>query len=83
MLLEGIVWAEAEKEESEMAFVVGQGVVSPTDCNHKMIFNGLFHRNRNTPNSRLLILNRTLNSQEDSEKEEHSWRHLPLRLQTT
>ena len=32
---------------------------------------------------RLLILNRTLNSQKDSEKEEHSWMHLPLRLQTT
>ena len=28
MLLEGIVGAEAEKEESEMAFVVGQGVIS-------------------------------------------------------
>ena len=54
-----------------------------TDCNHKIIFNGLFHRNRNIPNIRLLILNRTLNGQEDSEKEEHSWRHLPLRLQTT
>ena len=54
-----------------------------TDCNHKIIFNGMFHRNRNTPNSRLLILNRTLNGQEDSEKEEHSWRHLPLPLQTT
>ena len=83
MLLEGIIGAEAENEESEMAFVVGEGVIRPTDCNHKMIFNGLFHRNRNTPNSRLLILNRTLNGQEDSEKEEHSWRHLPLRLQTT
>ena len=78
MLLEGIVWAEAEEEESEMAFVVGQGVIRPTDCNHKMIFSGLFHRNRNIPNIRLLILNRTLNSQKDSEKEEHSWRHLPL-----
>ena len=54
-----------------------------TDCNHKIIFNGLFHRNRNIPNIRLLILNRTLNGQEDSEKEEHSWRHLPLQLQTT
>ena len=54
-----------------------------TDCNHKIIFNGLFHRNRNIPNIRLLILNRTLNGQEDSEKEENSWRHLPLRLQTT
>ena len=31
MLLEGIVGAEAEKEESEMAFVVGQGVISHTD----------------------------------------------------
>ena len=51
MLLEGIIWAEAENEESEMAFVVGEGVIRPTDCNHKMIFNGLFHRNRNTPNS--------------------------------
>ena len=65
MLLEGIVGAEAEKEESEMAFVVGQGVISPTDCNHKMICDGLFHRNRNTPTSRLLILNRTLKGQED------------------
>ena len=54
-----------------------------TDCNHKIIFNGLFHRNRNIPNIRLLILNRTLNGQEDSEKEEHSWRHLPLPLQNT
>ena len=53
------------------------------DCNHKIIFNGLFHRNRNIPNIRLLILNRTLNGQEDSEKEENSWRHLPLQLQTT
>ena len=39
-----------------------------TDCNHKIIFNGLFHRNRNIPNIRLLILNRTLNGQKDSEK---------------
>ena len=54
-----------------------------TDCNHRIIFNGIFHRNRNSPNIRLLILNRTLNSQKDSEKQEHSWRHLPLRLQTT
>ena len=54
-----------------------------TDCNHKIIFNGIFHRNRNIPNSKLLILNRTLNGQKDSDKEEHSWRHLPLRLQTT
>ena len=54
-----------------------------TDCNHKIIFNGLFHRNRNIPNIRLLILNRTLNGQEDSDKEEHSWRCLPLWLQTT
>ena len=54
-----------------------------TDCNHRIIFNGIFHRNRNIPNIRLLILNRTLNSQKDSEKEEHSWMHLPLRLQTT
>ena len=54
-----------------------------TDCNHKIIFNGLFHRNRRIPNIRLLILNKTLNGQEDSEKEEHHWRHLPLRLQTT
>ena len=53
-----------------------------TDCNHRMIFKGIFHRNRNIPNIRLLILNRTLNSQKDSEKE-HRWRHLPLRLQTT
>ena len=53
-----------------------------TDCNHRIIFNGIFHRNRNSPNIRLLILNRTLNSQKDSEKE-HSWMHLPLRLQTT
>ena len=44
-----------------------------TDCNQKIIFNGMFHRNRNIP-IRLLILNRTLNSQKDSEKEEHSWR---------
>ena len=68
MLLEGIIWAEAENEESEMAFVVGEGVIRPTDCNHKMIFNGLFHRKRNTPTSRLLILNRTLKGQEDSER---------------
>ena len=54
-----------------------------TDCNHRIIFNGVFHRNRNIPSIRLLILNRTVNSQKDSEKEEHSWRHLPLRLQTT
>ena len=54
-----------------------------TDCNHKIIFNGLFQRNRNIPHTRLLLLNRTLNGQEDSEKEEHSWRHLALRLQTT
>ena len=54
-----------------------------TDWNHKIIFNGIFHRNRNIPNIRLLKLNRTLKSQKDSEKEEHSWRHLPLRLQTT
>ena len=54
-----------------------------TDCNHKVIFNGIFHRNRNIPNIRLLILNRTLNGQKDSEKEEHSWRHLSLPLQTT
>ena len=54
-----------------------------TGCNHKIIFNGLFHRNRSIPNIRLLILNKTLNGQEDSEKEEHRWRHLPLRLQTT
>ena len=54
-----------------------------TDCNHKIIFNGIFHRNRNIPNIRLLILNRTLNSQKDSEKEEHSWKHLSLSLQTT
>ena len=54
-----------------------------TDCNHRIIFNGIFHRNRNIPNIRLLILNRTVNRQKDSEKEEHSWRHLPLRLQTT
>ena len=54
-----------------------------TDCNHKIIFNGLFHRNRSIPNIRLLILNKTLNGQEDSEKEEHRWRHLPLQLQTT
>ena len=53
------------------------------DCNHKIILNGLFHRKRNIPNIRLLLLNRTLNGQEDSEKEERSWRHLPLRLQTT
>ena len=50
------------------------------DCNHKTIFYAIFHRNRNSPNIRLLILNRTLNSQKDSEKEEHSWMHLPLRL---
>ena len=54
-----------------------------TDCNHKIIFNGLFQRNRNILHTRLLLLNRTLNGQEDSEKEEHSWRHLALRLQTT
>ena len=54
-----------------------------TDCNHKIIFNGIFHRNRNIPNIRLLILNRTLNGQEDSDKEEHNWRYLPLWLQTT
>ena len=54
-----------------------------TDCNHRIIFNGIFHRNRNIPNIRLLVLNRTVNSQKDSEKEEHSWMHLPLRLQTT
>ena len=54
-----------------------------TECNHRIIFNGIFHRNRNIPNIRLLILNRTLNSQKDSEKEEHSWMHLPLPLQTT
>ena len=54
-----------------------------TDCNHKIIFNGIFHKNRNIPHIRLLILNRILNSQKDSEKEEHSWRHLPLWLQTT
>ena len=53
-----------------------------TDCDHKMIFHAIFHRNRNSPNVRLLILKRTSNSQKDSEKE-HSWRHLPLRLQTT
>ena len=52
------------------------------DCNHKMIFHAIFHRNRNTPNIRLLILNKTSNSQKDSEKEEHSWTHLPLWLQT-
>ena len=28
------------------------------------------------------MLNRTLNGQKDSEKEEHSWRHPPVRLQT-
>lgn len=28
-------------------------------------------------------MNRTLNGQKDSEKEEHSWRHLPIPLQTT
>ena len=55
-----------------------------TDCNHKIIFNGIFfHRNRNIPNMRLLILNRTLNSQKHSEKDEHRWMHLPLQLQTT
>ena len=59
-----------------------KGINKYTDCNHKMIFNGIFHRNRNIPNIRLLILNRTLNNQKDSEKE-HSWMHLPLRLQTT
>ena len=42
-----------------------------------------FSQKRNTPTSRLLILNRTLKGQEDSEREEHSWRHLPLWLQTT
>ena len=52
------------------------------DCNHKMIFHAIFHRNRNTPNIGLLILNKMSNSQKDSEKE-HSWTHLPLRLQTT
>ena len=40
-----------------------------TDCNHRIIFNGIFHRNRNIPNIRLRILNRTLNSQKDSDKE--------------
>ena len=53
-----------------------------TDCNHKIIFNGIFHRNRNIPNNILKQL-RTLNSPKDSEKEEHSWRQLPLPLQTT
>ena len=28
-------------------------------------------------------MNRTLKGQEDSEKEDHCWRYLPLRLQTT
>ena len=42
-----------------------------------------FSQKRNTPTSRLLILNRTLKGQEDSEREEHSWSHLTLRLQTT
>ena len=52
------------------------------DCDHKMIFHAIFHRNRNSPNVRLLILKRTSNSQKDSEKE-HRWMHLPLRLETT
>ena len=64
-------------------FIPTKAINKYTDCNHKIIFNGIFHRNRNIPNIRLLILNRTLNGQKDSEKEEHSWRHLPLQLQTT
>ena len=38
-----------------------------TDCNHSIIANGIFHRNRNIPNISLQQL-RTLNSQKDSKK---------------
>ena len=50
-------------------------------CNKNIISNGIFHRNRNIPNNILQQL-RSLNSQKDSEKEEGTWRHLPLCLQT-
>ena len=50
-------------------------------CTQNIIPNGIFHRNRNIPNNILQQL-RSLNSQKDSEKEEGTWRHLPLCLQT-
>ena len=51
-------------------------------CTQNVISNGIFHRNRNIPSNILQQL-RTLKSKKDSEKEEWTWRHLPLRLQTT
>ena len=51
-------------------------------CTVLIISNGIFHRNINIPNNILQQL-RTLNSPKDSEKEEWTWKHLPLWLQTT